>query len=196
MSVDELRSPRPGSKQRRRAGDGSTARIAANRERQRELYGAPLGDRVRALTTALGVTQARLARALGISPAMLSQLVSARRVKIGDPAVLARLVLLDRRCAEHGRITPSTAEALLAEVARAELQWSAPVPADIRVTDAPPVPAPRPAIRSRPKSTTPTPAEVLRSVATPARLAAAAATLAPAFPELAEVLRQAAARPS
>ena len=32
----------------------------------------------------------------------------------------------------------------------------------------------------------------LRAVAPPARLAAAAATLAPAFPELAEVLRQAA----
>src|SRR6185437_3341216 len=63
-------------------------RIALNRHRQRELYGCLLGDRVRRLTTVLGITQARLARALGLSPAMLSQLASARRVKIGDPAVL------------------------------------------------------------------------------------------------------------
>ena len=90
----------------------------ANRARQRELYGAPLGDRVRRLTTRLGISQARLARVLGISPAMLSQLVSARRVKIGDPAVLARLRALDRRSA--GSITPSDRQAvdgLLAEVA-------------------------------------------------------------------------------
>lgn len=72
--------------------------LTVNRERQRQLYGAPLGDRVRRLTTGLGISQARLARTLGISPAMLSQLVSGRRVKIGDPAVLARLMMLDQRC--------------------------------------------------------------------------------------------------
>ena len=31
---------------------GTNAQIALNRDRQRELYGAPLGDRVRGLTTA------------------------------------------------------------------------------------------------------------------------------------------------
>lgn len=195
MSVSEprtsqSRAERPGAVERR------TARIAANRERQRELYGAPLGDRVRALTSTLGITQARLARVLGLSPAMLSQLVSARRVKIGDPAVLARLVLLDRRCAEQGRMTPQAVEALLAEVARAELHWAASVPADVRVPEPPPAPVPRRVAHPRPKPASPTPVEVLRSLAAPARLAAAAATLAPAFPELAEVLRQAAARPA
>ena len=40
-----------------------------------------------------------------------------------------------------------------------------------------------------------TPADALRGIAEPARLAAAAAALGPAFPELAEVLRQAAGRP-
>ena len=80
----------------RPARAGLRTRLARNRGRQRELYGAPLGDRVRRLTAGLGITQGRLAQTLGVSPAMLSQLASARRVKIGDPAVLARLQLLDR----------------------------------------------------------------------------------------------------
>jgi transcriptional regulator with XRE-family HTH domain len=166
-------------------------RIALNRGRQRELYGAPLGDRVRRLTTALGITQARLARTLGMSPAMLSQLVSARRVKIGDPAVLARLLLLDQRCAAAGaRPTPHVVEALLAEVARAQWQWTAPRAAAL------PLPRQDRPVRSAPQLPPPsTAADVLRGVAAPARLAAAAAALGPAFPELAEVLRQAAARP-
>ena len=150
-------------------------RIARNRGRQRELYGCPLGDRVRRLTGALGITQARLARAIGVSPAMLSQLVSARRVKIGDPAVLARLLILDQRCAAGiASPRPDVVEALLAEVARARWQWHSPRPG-------PPYPVqPAPAV------------EALREVAAPARLAAAAAALGPAFPELAAVLRQAA----
>jgi transcriptional regulator with XRE-family HTH domain len=161
------------------ARDGAAARvrIALNRHRQRELYGSPLGDRVRRLTAALGITQARLARTLGVSPAMLSQLASARRVKIGDPAVLARLQLLDQRCgaaAPHGRVA---VEALLDEVGRARLQWTA------RDGDA---------VRSAPRGVPVPTGAALRAVAPPARLAAAAATLAPAFPELAEVLRQAA----
>jgi hypothetical protein len=94
-------------------------RIARNRGRQRELYGAPLGDRLRGLTGALGITQGRLAQTLGLSPAMLSQLASARRVKIGDPAVLARLQLLDRRCAAGPPRGRAAVDALLAEVASA-----------------------------------------------------------------------------
>lgn len=157
------------------------ARIARGRGRQCELYGAPLGDRVRRLTAALGISQARLARTLGISPAMLSQLVSARRVKIGDPAVLARLLMLDQRCqAVHTPPDPRTVDALLAEVAGAQWQWTGPG-----------VPAPRAARASTGGSA----AEALRGVAGPARLAAAAAALGTSFPELAEVLRQAACRP-
>lgn len=155
-----------------------TAQIADNRERQRDLYGAPLGDRVRQLTAALGISQARLARTLGISPAMLSQLVSARRVKIGDPAVLARMLLLDQR--SRGASTPPdphAVERLLVEVARSRWNWTGNGKAITR------------------QRHSPSAAELLRGVAEPARLAAAAATLAPAFPELAEVLRQAAAGP-
>jgi hypothetical protein len=158
----------------------SAGRLTANRERQRELYGAPLGDLVRSLTGALHVSQARLARALGVSPAMLSQLASARRVKIGDPAVLARLRLLDQRCrAMRGRPRPHVVEGLLVEAAAARWHWAGAA-------------APPPA---RPLTRPPSAADALRGVAEPARLAAAAAALGPGFPELAAVLRQAAARP-
>jgi hypothetical protein len=151
---------------------GLRTRLAHNRCRQRDLYGAPLGDRLRRLTAELGITQGRLAQTLGVSAAMLSQLASARRVKIGDPAVLARLQLLDRRCATGPPRGRAAVDALLAEVAGAQLHWSG--------SDGP---GPH------------RPADALRDVAPPARLAAAAATLAPAFPELAEVLRQAAVLP-
>jgi hypothetical protein len=152
-------------------------RLARNRGRQRELYGAPLGDRLRRLTAGLGITQGRLAQALGVSPAMLSQLASGRRVKIGDPAVLARLQLLDRRCAAGAPRDRAAVDALLAEVAGAQLQWTG--------TDGP----------TSVGQVRAAPADALRAVAPPARLAAAAATLDGAFPELAEVLRQAAVRP-
>ncbi|HEY0447850.1 helix-turn-helix transcriptional regulator [Actinophytocola sp.] len=162
------------------AEEPAGARTARGREQQRELYGAPLGDRVRRLTCALGISQARLARTLGISPAMLSQLVSARRVKIGDPAVLARLLMLDQRCdAARMPPVPQAVDALLDEVARARWQWAGPR-----------IPAPR----GRRGPARGSAADALRSIAEPARLAAAAAALGPAFPELAEVLRQAAGR--
>jgi transcriptional regulator with XRE-family HTH domain len=168
------------------------ARIAANRDRQRELYGAPLGDRVRRLTGLLRISQARLARTLGLSPPMLSQLASGRRVKIGDPAVLARMLVLDQRC--RGLVErPSRAavEALLAEVARADWRW-AQWAWSARGSTA----GPAPALGSgRRRDAVRTPADALRGVAEPARLAAAAAALGPTFPELAEVLRQAAGRP-
>ena len=149
--------------------------LARNRQRQRELYGCALGDRVRRLTATLGVTQARLAQVLGISPAMLSQLASARRVKVGDPAVLARLRLLDHRCGRAAQRGPAAVDTLLDEVARVRPRWS-----------------PLEARGARP----PTPVDALRAVAPPARLVAAAVALGPAFPELAAVLRQAATRPA
>lgn len=155
--------------------DALSVRIATNRERQRELYGAPLGDRVRKLTSALGVSQARLARAVGMSPAMLSQLVSGRRVKIGDPAVLARMLLLDQRSRATRGSDPRVVEALLDEVALARWRWTG---------------SRTPAQKASANSA----ADALRGVAEPARLAAAAAALGSSFPELAEVLRQAAGR--
>jgi hypothetical protein len=187
-------------------GDATSCWLVENQERQRELYGAPLGDRVRRLTGALGISQARLARTLGISPAMLSQLVSARRVKIGDPAVLARMLMLDQRC--HGMRTPTdprTVDALLAEIAETRWHWNGQRGNGQRGNgqhgtgargDGPrgngPWTSGHRVPRAAPDGTA---AAVLRGVSDPARLAAAAAALGPTFPELAEVLRQAASRP-
>lgn len=68
-----------------------------NIEQQRQWYGEPLGDRVRRLVVAFDTSQAYLAEVLGISAPMLSQVMSGRRVKIGNPAVLARLIMLERK---------------------------------------------------------------------------------------------------
>src|SRR5690606_39638167 len=53
-----------------------------------------LADVFARLTAGLHLSQAGLARAIGMSPPMLSQLGSAHRVKIGNPAVLHRLEAL------------------------------------------------------------------------------------------------------
>ncbi|MGH3426772.1 MAG: hypothetical protein ACRDQZ_04280, partial [Mycobacteriales bacterium] len=71
--------------------------VARNVALQREWYGEPLGDRVRRLVVAFAVSKAQLAEVLGLSAPMLSQLMSGRRAKIGNPAVLVRMVMLERR---------------------------------------------------------------------------------------------------
>lgn len=58
---------------------------------QRRLYGEPIGVLVRRVTGELGLNQSRVAEILGLSPPMLSQLVSGHRVKIGNPLAVARL---------------------------------------------------------------------------------------------------------
>ncbi len=88
--------------------------VRRNVAQQREWYGEPLGDRVRRLVVAYGVSQAHLADVLGVSRPMLSQLMSGRRGKIGNPAVLARMVMLERRV-----LTPSVASGDPAALRRA-----------------------------------------------------------------------------
>ncbi|HEY2203584.1 MAG TPA: XRE family transcriptional regulator [Pseudonocardia sp.] len=148
---------------------GGRAAFARNVARQRELYGEPLGDRIRRVQGVLGVSQARLAEGLGLSTAMLSQLVSARRVKIGDPAVLGRLALLERHLARLPAGEPVRPEELLTRLRRTRPRLGLP--------GAPPT----------------DPGEALRAVAAPAQLAAAAGVLGPRFPAIAELLRRAAA---
>jgi hypothetical protein len=181
----------------------SEAAFRRNQELQRELYGEPLGDRLRRLQSALAVNQARLADTIGVSPTMLSQLISGRRVKIGNPTVLARLVLLDERARALGhRPAPASVDRLLAEIRRARprlggADWSAAHPAGPHPAGphaAGPHPAGSPA--QRPSAAAPAPAadaiHALRGLAAPAVLNAAAATLAPRFPALAAVFHRAA----
>ncbi|MGI8799038.1 MAG: helix-turn-helix domain-containing protein [Pseudonocardia sp.] len=161
------------------------AAFRRNQELQRELYGEPLGDRLRRLQAALAVNQARLAEALGVSPTMLSQLISGRRVKIGNPVVLARLVLLDERARALGhRPAPASVDGLLEEIRRARprlgsADWSA-------VRPVPPQRQPHPSAQAADA------VHALRELAGPAVLNAAAATLAPRFPALAAVFHRAA----
>ncbi|MGH3519462.1 MAG: XRE family transcriptional regulator [Haloechinothrix sp.] len=76
--------------------------VQKNIDLQRQWYGEPLGDRVRRLVVAFDVSQAFLADVLGISAPMLSQVMSGRRAKIGNPAVLARLIMLERKILTPG----------------------------------------------------------------------------------------------
>jgi transcriptional regulator with XRE-family HTH domain len=71
--------------------------VQRNISLQREWYGEPLGDRVRRLVVAFNISQAFLAEVLGISAPMLSQVMSGRRAKIGNPVVLARMIMLERK---------------------------------------------------------------------------------------------------
>jgi predicted XRE-type DNA-binding protein len=169
--------------------------VARNVALQREWYGEPLGDRVRRLVVAFAVSQAQLAEVLGLSAPMLSQLMSGRRAKIGNPAVLARMVMLERRV-----LTPEVASGDPSAI-RAALE---------QVRDSRPTVG-RPTV-SRSAGGGPTsggsadggetlPVErygdevlvpALRAVADPAELDAAARLLQERFPSLAALLRRAA----
>jgi transcriptional regulator with XRE-family HTH domain len=138
--------------------------VRRNRELQRRLYGEPLGDRLRRLLAALDVSQAVLAETLGVSSPMLSQLMSGRRAKIGSPAVLGRLEMLEAR------------------VVAGSAQHVAPLLAEVRAAQ------PRSERPDRGSESY----DVLRTVAGPEELARAADTLDRGFPSLAGLLRRAA----
>lgn len=76
-----------------------------NIDQQIRLYGQPLSERFGGVVSAYGITQRRLAEVLGLSAPMLSQLSSGRRIKIGNPAVYERLVMLEERA---GSAEPET----------------------------------------------------------------------------------------
>lgn len=152
--------------------------VRRNVAQQREWYGEPLGDRVRRLVIAFDVPQGHLADVLGISRPMLSQLMSGRRAKIGNPVVLARMMMLERRV-----LTPDVASGDPAAIRRAldEVRESRPtVGPDTIVVEAPVEPPADDALLA------------LRQAARPDELAQAADTLRGRFPELAGLLRRAA----
>jgi predicted XRE-type DNA-binding protein len=149
--------------------------VQRNLALQREWYGEPLGDRVRRLVVAFDVSQANLADVLGISAPMLSQVMSGRRAKIGNPQVLARLIMLERKV-----LIPDVAAGKREAMQRAldEVRASNPavtrdnLPVDVGRND-------RVAVAA------------LRRIAEAADLTAAADLLDGKFPDLADLLRRA-----
>lgn len=90
--------------------------VEDNIRRQCELYGEPLGELVRRATAPLGLTQATTAKVLGLSPAMLSHLMTGQRVKIANPIALGRLHALVDLGAEAGDLTTSQINERLDEI--------------------------------------------------------------------------------
>jgi transcriptional regulator with XRE-family HTH domain len=146
---------------------------------QREWYGEPLGDRVRRLVRAFNVSQANLADVLGISAPMLSQVMSGRRAKIGNPSVLARLIMLERKVLTRD-VAAGKPEAM--RQALADVRDSKPtVGRDLLPVDG--------------SSDATTAVNALRNILASDDLAAAADIVDEEFPELAELLRRASVPP-
>ncbi|OLT12521.1 hypothetical protein BJF79_22050 [Actinomadura sp. CNU-125] len=185
--------------------------VVRNRALQIEWYGEPLGERVRRLLDRLGLSQSGLAGVLGLSAPMLSQLMSAQRAKISNPAVLHRLLAVEELAAGPGfdGLPAAVVKDRLAEI-RAE---SAPTTSGLRVpTGAPasggtPEGAPEEAPgRAAAQASSARASSVqdgragaetgarhvqalLREVASAGEIEAAAALLADRYPDLADALR-------
>lgn len=91
--------------------------VAQVRAKQSELYGAPLNEVLRRCSAALGLNQAQMAKLLGISAPMLSQLINGHRIKVANPTAAARLVALVQAAdaVSSGEITVAQAVAAVGE---------------------------------------------------------------------------------
>ena len=144
-----------------------------NLERQAELYGAPLGSSVGRVTERLDLSQAAVARVLGVSAPMLSQLVTGQRIKLGNPQAVQRLQALLGLVDEvdqglpHDQVAPRLEQIGSSAGTTFTQQRPAGPPADLAAGFS----------------------RLLRAVASGRELAAAADVLEPDHPELAEVLR-------
>lgn len=145
-----------------------------SRRRQAELYGAAIGDVVEQVVGTLGLSQAAVARTIGVSAPMLSQLASGRRTTIGNPLAVQRL-----------RALVELSEEVAAGLAHSEVEVRL---AEIGQQDSTTLTGARTGTESR-TSVEPTTAELLRAVASGQDLVRAADLLAEDHPALAEVLR-------
>lgn len=155
---------------------GESKSVQRNLMLQRQWYGEPLGDRVRRLVVAFRISQAQLAEVLGISAPMLSQVMSGRRAKIGNPSVLARLVMLERKVLIPG-VAAGDSKAI--EHALEDVRNSRPSVGRDNL----------PVMQAQAEETV---GSVLREIARGSELEAAAALLDGHYPALAELLRRAA----
>ena len=156
--------------------------VERNRAEQVELYGEPLAEVFARLTAGLGLSQAGLARTVGMSPPMLSQLGSAHRIKIGNPAVLRRLealqLLLDD--VEAGRVERDDLEQHLVQIRESSQPWT---------TTRHDAPRPSAGGADRDVTEATTVRQLLRAVASGSDLRDAAERLADRHPALADLLR-------
>lgn len=160
---------------------------AHNLRQQTELYGEPLGELVRRVAGPLGLTQGALAQVIGLSAPMLSQLMSAQRVKIGNPAVVSRLQALDQLAqrASTGEITPDDIPAELDGIRGATGAFTRSTPTK------PARPVAPEAAASTPPSARAVVREIqdlFRAVASAEEIQRAATAIAPDSPALAELL--------
>ena len=146
--------------------------IERNLAQQVEVYGESAAALVGRIRDRLGLTQRRIASVLGLSPAMLSQLVTGQRIKIGNPAVVGRLTALIELADGDTVPSGSDLERRLEQI-QAETRKLSTVSA------------------TRPGDAEPLPAQ-LRRVATRDELRSASRLLATDHAVLAELLRQAA----
>lgn len=155
----------------------ASEQTSTNRGLQIEMYGEPLGDLVGRIGSALSITQARIAEVIGMSPAMLSQLCSGQRLKIGNPSVVERLRRVDKlaRQVSAGQVTTSEVPARLDAIR-------------VTTTGALSLPSAAPG-EADPLATVRTLQSVLRAVASAEDLLAAAGLLDKRHPAVAEVLR-------
>lgn len=151
--------------------------IERNIAEQVDVYGEPLADVFARLTSGFSMTQAQLARTLGISAPMLSQLGSGRRIKIGNPAAMRRLEevrdLLTE--VERGTVASDRIPERLEQIQESVGGWT--------TTRHDASPSAGDAV-----------GEALRGAATAAELVDAADLLEPRHPRLAALLRSAAQR--
>ncbi|GAA1430542.1 DNA-binding protein [Streptomyces thermospinosisporus] len=154
---------------------------ARARELQRTWYGEPLGTLFRRLIDDLGLNQARLAGVLGLSAPMLSQLMSGQRAKIGNPAVVQRVQLLQdlARQVVDGSVSAAEATERMEEIKKS--QGGSVLTNTTQTTNSSGAPTVKRVVREI--------QSLLRSVAAASEILEAADALAPTHPELAEFLR-------
>lgn len=154
---------------------------------QVEMYGEPLAAIFGRLTEGLGLSQAQLARVLGMSPAMLSHLGSGTRVKIGNPAVQRRLEEVQQLLGgvHGGKVPASGIPSRLEAIRESTGSWTANRHAGTEqggARDEPRDDVDRDTVEAG------TVGDLLRAVATKAQLRSAAELLAADHPGLAELV--------
>lgn len=154
-----------------------SGKVEDNRQAQSAAYGEPLSDTFDRIKDAFALNQSSLASVLGLSAPMLSQLNSAQRVKIGNPAVLNRMYQLNELVEHHaaGRVAADELATRLEEIKTSQATLG-------RTTQMMASQAPDTAVVAGIRN-------LLRAVASGTELRDAAERLAATHPDLAEVLR-------